>query len=80
VVNPGDRVTVRVLEVKLDKNQIALTMRSDRGRGETPSQRPQAPPPTDRPRRDRPVGTEGRPPAKSPFNNPFAGLDKLRRR
>ena len=26
VVSPGDRVTVRVLEVKLDKKQIALTM------------------------------------------------------
>ena len=29
VVNPGDRVTVRVLEVNLEKNQIALTMKSD---------------------------------------------------
>jgi protein Tex len=29
VVNPGDRVSVRVLEVNLDKNQIALTMKSD---------------------------------------------------
>ena len=28
VVSPGDRVTVRVLEVKLDKKQIALTMKS----------------------------------------------------
>ena len=31
VVSPGDRVSVRVLEVKLDKNQIALTMKSERG-------------------------------------------------
>ena len=31
VVSPGDRVTVRVLEVKLDKNQIALRMKSARG-------------------------------------------------
>ena len=30
VVSPGDRVSVRVLEVKLDKNQIALTMKSER--------------------------------------------------
>jgi len=29
VVSPGDRVTVRVLEVNLEKNQIALTMKSD---------------------------------------------------
>ncbi|HWQ33090.1 MAG TPA: Tex family protein [Blastocatellia bacterium] len=29
VVNPGDRVTVRVLEVKLEKNQIALTMKKE---------------------------------------------------
>jgi uncharacterized protein len=28
VVSPGDRVTVRVLEVNLAKNQIALTMKS----------------------------------------------------
>jgi uncharacterized protein len=30
VVNPGDRVTVRVLEVNLEKNQIALSMKSER--------------------------------------------------
>jgi protein Tex len=29
VVSPGDRVTVRVIEVNLEKNQIALTMKSD---------------------------------------------------
>ncbi|MGE0126542.1 MAG: Tex family protein [Blastocatellales bacterium] len=29
VVNPGDRVTVRVIEVNLEKNQIALSMKSD---------------------------------------------------
>jgi uncharacterized protein len=28
VVSPGDRVTVRVVEVNLAKNQIALTMKS----------------------------------------------------
>ena len=28
VVNPGDRVTVRVIEINLAKNQIALTMKS----------------------------------------------------
>lgn len=30
VVNPGDRVQVRVLEINLDKKQIALTMKSER--------------------------------------------------
>ncbi len=29
VVNPGDHVTVRVLEINLDKNQIALSMKSE---------------------------------------------------
>jgi uncharacterized protein len=29
VVSPGDRVTVRVIEVNLEKNQIALTMKGD---------------------------------------------------
>ncbi len=29
VVNPGDRVTVRVIEVNLEKNQIALSMKSE---------------------------------------------------
>jgi len=29
IVNPGDRVTVRVMEVNLEKQQIALTMRTD---------------------------------------------------
>ncbi|MEO8212419.1 MAG: Tex family protein [Myxococcales bacterium] len=33
VVNAGDRVSVRVLEVNLDKKQIALTMKAERGEG-----------------------------------------------
>jgi uncharacterized protein len=82
VVSPGDRVSVRVLEVKLDKQQIALSMKSGSGgdvsrgpsptgderRGPGPSRggpRPPAPPP---------------PQPRSPFNNPFAGLGKLRGR
>ncbi len=48
VVSPGDRVTVRVLEVNLDKNQIALTMKSDAGGsrkqpGESPAEKPAQP-------------------------------------
>ena len=42
VVSPGDRVSVRVLEVKLDKQQIALSMRSgstaDVARGPRPGE------------------------------------------
>ena len=37
VVSPGDRVTVRVLEVKREKNQIALTMKAERAQGAVPS-------------------------------------------
>ncbi|MEO5767610.1 MAG: helix-hairpin-helix domain-containing protein, partial [Polyangia bacterium] len=33
VVNAGDLVSVRVLEVNLDKKQIALTMKAERGEG-----------------------------------------------
>jgi len=88
VVSPGDRVTVRVLEVNLEKNQIALTMKSDaeavRGK---PGER-QAQPDQDR-RQDRkpPRGPhpgkdqkrrddQKRPPKpeKVAFNNPFAQL------
>jgi uncharacterized protein len=38
VVSPGDRVSVRVLEVNTEKKQIALTMRS-----EAPAKPPEAP-------------------------------------
>jgi uncharacterized protein len=82
VVSAGDRVTVRVLEVKLDKKQIALTMRSDRSAerpagtaaaarergGPGPDKGPQ--PPHGGNRGDRPPGPPSKPAA--PFNNPFA--------
>jgi len=80
VVSAGDRVSVRVIEVKLDKQQIALSMKSSaeitRGPGEQSSgsrddrrgggrpQPPRAPVPPPQP--------------KKPFNNPFAGLAKLK--
>ncbi len=80
VVNPGDRVTVRVLEVNLEKNQIALSMKSggkSEGRPAAKSE-PQEKAPADR----RPLrGKEDRkpnqpkPPAQPRgFNNPFADL------
>jgi uncharacterized protein len=85
VVNPGDRVTVRVLEVNLEKQQIALTMKSD---AETSRQMPrdrQAEPREryqdrrqDRGRDRRDSGQDNRQerrpsrPEKPSFNNPFA--------
>ena len=90
VVSPGDRVTVRVLEVKLDKNQIALTMKSERSqersqerretRGERPERPQRAAPPAPREGSARPPASAGGPPAKAPFNDAFAALEKLRRR
>jgi len=70
VVSAGDRVTVRVLEVKLDKKQIALTMKAERA----PSAAPRAPG-DERPRTSdrapRPAPAAA-PKAPAPFNNPFA--------
>jgi len=84
VVSPGDRVTVRVLEVKRDKNQIALTMKSARPQERAPAaDRPEPNRPA-RPRRpatpERPPAKGNAPPAKTPFNNAFAALEKLRKR
>ncbi len=76
VVSAGDRVTVRVLEVKLDKKQIALTMKSERGSERPAPSQPMAndrrPGPGDR----RPAANDrapaAAPKAAAPFNNPFA--------
>jgi uncharacterized protein len=80
VVNPGDRVSVRVLEVNLEKNQIALTMKSD---AEVVRHKPgeiQAAPNQDR-RPNRGKDQKRRDdqkrqprPEKVAFNNPFAQL------
>ena len=73
MVNAGDRVSVRVLEVKLDKKQIALTMKSE-ARGERPAPAP-GPRPSDDNRRGPPRDRGGPPPPPAkpaPFNNPFA--------
>jgi uncharacterized protein len=69
VVSAGDRVTVRVLEVKLDKKQIALTMKSERPATAAPPERRDAPPPRDRGRAAPPAPP---PRPSAPFNNPFA--------
>ncbi len=78
VVSPGDRVTVRVIEVNLDKNQIALTMKSDAEvLRKQPGER-QAAPGQDR-RQNRGRDQKRRDdqkkqprPEKTAFNNPFA--------
>lgn len=84
VVSAGDRVSVRVLEVKLDKKQIALTMKAER-----PAHTGAPPPRTnDGPRDRRPGGPPNKPSAPPPranvpFNNPFAAAlanNKLPRR
>jgi protein Tex len=86
VVNAGDRVTVRVLEVKLDKKQIALTMKSER-----PAEAPAAGPapiararPAGGDRGDRRPAPGPAPKPATPFNNPFAAAladaNKPRRR
>src|SRR5262249_29346111 len=81
VVSAGDRVSVRVLEVKLDKKQIALTMKSGgAAQGDSRGERSNAAAGGPRPSADRrppPHRDPGRPPAPAPkpsvpFNNPFA--------
>ena len=85
IVNPGDRVTVRVLEVNLEKNQIALTMKSDAetsrqmprdSRAENSERRFDRRPNQNRDRRDGKQDNrqDRKPqrPEKPSFNNPFA--------
>jgi protein Tex len=83
VVSPGDRVTVRVLEVNLEKRQIALTMKSESGRAAAvsaqsnvkPNQERSAPRGKDkRDERKKPTA-----PASNAFNNPFADLAKWKK-
>jgi len=93
IVNPGDRVTVRVLEVNLEKQQIALTMKSDaetsrqmpRDRradnqsGNQQQRRPDRGKGQDK-RQDQRKDNRPQRPEKPAFNNPFAEqLAKLRK-
>jgi uncharacterized protein len=87
VVSPGDRVTVRVLEVKREKNQIALTMKAERQQGAAAAPPRASDPPSNKgpssggggkARFEKPA--PAKPAAPAPFNNPFAALDKFRRR
>lgn len=80
VVSPGDRVTVRVLEVNLEKNQIALTMKSEgQAQRPRPQERPVGAPPDRRPPRGRQQKQE-RAPQPSGFNNPFAQLSDWKKK
>ncbi|MDX2030383.1 MAG: Tex family protein [Blastocatellia bacterium] len=86
VVNPGDRVTVRVLEINLEKNQIALSMKTEgRGEGRVPGAgvapaEPREKQPGGQARRPQSGGSrppQGKPapkPQPKSFNNPFAQL------
>ncbi len=86
VVNPGDRVTVRVLEVNLEKNQIALTMKKA-ARNEAEAAGPKSAerqaagqhrPPQSRGRE--PKRRDDDRPSSGGFNNPFAeALAKLKK-
>ncbi len=84
VVSPGDRVTVRVLEVNLEKNQISLSMKNKvepapaRERKAEPSQdrKPQGAQQRSRKRDDQKPPAEKKPVA---FNNPFAKLAELKK-
>jgi protein Tex len=77
VVNPGDKVNVRVLEVNLEKNQIALTMKSEaKPREARPAmeQRPNQGQNRGYAKDKKPEPKREPKPAKGGFNNPFADL------
>ncbi len=78
VVSPGDKVQVRVLEVNLEKNQIALTMKKEMSAnaGSMGSSRPSA-----GPGGPRGGGGKAPPPPKVQElrNNAFAGLASLKK-
>ncbi len=95
VVKPGMRVSVRVIEVNLGKNQIALAMKRA-----APPRQPRERKPTERPKPapSRPARVEARKPAAGPpparrgspparperpakpiFNNPFAVLAEAKK-
>lgn len=79
VVSAGDHVSVRVIEVKLDKQQIALSMKSGAEATRGPSDQGSSPRNDGRGGRPQPPRAPAPPPQpKKPFNNPFAGLEKLR--
>ncbi|MDZ4694245.1 MAG: Tex family protein [Deltaproteobacteria bacterium] len=79
VVSAGDRVTVRVIEIKLDRKQIALSMKAERSASESqPRQGNTAQSPGGQ-RDNRPAVRPSAPTPAAPFNNPFAALGQKNR-
>jgi uncharacterized protein len=79
VVNPGDRVQVKVLEVNLEKSQISLSMRVAEVKADPPPRKSANKPMakfTPKPRDTRPPVKPRAP--RPAFNNAFAGLASLR--
>jgi uncharacterized protein len=81
VVNPGDKVQVRVLEVNLEKRQIALTMKKQvDNHNARPSVTANTSPSSDRGARSNHRASAPRPGTKQPEtlgNNPFAKLGAM---
>jgi uncharacterized protein len=81
VVSPGDHVTVRVIEVNLEKNQIALSMKSEgrtegRTEGKTDAARKQQGEKPAQPGQDR---RQDRGPNRQPNRGPIPVKDQKRR-
>jgi len=79
VVSPGDKVKVRVLEVLLDKNQIALSMKNVAEK-RPPATQPQNQQPQNRPSRPGSGPPRGKPRPQRPVfrNDAFAALAVLK--
>jgi uncharacterized protein len=79
VVNPGDRVTVRVLEVNLEKRQIALSMKSEAEAGGP--KRVAGGDARSAPGQNKGGMSGAKPkPVQGGFNNPFAKLNDLKKK
>jgi protein Tex len=79
VVSPGDRVTVRVIEVNLEKNQIALSMKSEgrpEGKSDAVAARKQ---PGEKPGRPSQERRQDRGPNRQPNRGPNQVKDQKRR-
>jgi uncharacterized protein len=83
VVSPGDRVTVRVIEVNLEKNQIALSMKSEgKSEGRSEARTDSAAPrkqPGERPAQPNQERRQDRGPNRQPNRGPNQAKDPKRR-
>jgi uncharacterized protein len=78
VVSPGDKVQVRVLEVNLEKNQIALTMKKEVSANAGTSVRPTGASASSGAPRGRGAPPPPPPKMQELKNNAFAGLANLK--